>query len=85
MERVNLDRFKIPKFDFRTVWISDIHLGTKDCKAESLLLFIKSVNAQKIYLVGDIIDGWALRKRWYWPQSHNDVVQKNIKEGEEEH
>ena len=48
---MNLDRFKIPKFDFRTVWISDIHLGTKDCKAESLLLFIKSVNAQKIYLV----------------------------------
>ena len=76
---MNLDRFKIPKFDFRTVWISDIHLGTKDCKAESLLLFLKSVNAQKIYLVGDIIDGWALRKRWYWPQSHNDVVQKILK------
>ena len=75
-----MDRLDSITFDFRTVWISDIHLGTKDCKAKELLEFIKHCRAKKIYLVGDIIDGWALKKRWFWPQEHNDVIQKLLRQ-----
>lgn len=60
----------------QTLFISDVHLGTSGCKAEMLLEFLRRYEAQTIYLVGDIIDGWRLKKGWYWPQSHNDVVQK---------
>lgn len=64
----------------RTIFISDIHLGTRGCQAELLLSFIKSFQAETIYLVGDIVDCWALRRGWYWPQSHNDVVQKLLRQ-----
>ena len=60
----------------RTLFISDVHLGTRGCQAASLLAFLKTVEADTIYLVGDIVDGWRLRQAWYWPQLHNDVVQK---------
>jgi UDP-2,3-diacylglucosamine pyrophosphatase LpxH len=63
----------------RALFISDIHLGTKGCQAEALLEFLKHNDADYLYLVGDIIDGWQLRKRWYWPQAHNDVVQKILR------
>jgi UDP-2,3-diacylglucosamine pyrophosphatase LpxH len=63
----------------RTVWISDIHLGTPGCQAQALLEFLKDVECDTLYLVGDIIDGWQLRRTWYWPQSHNDVVQKILR------
>ena len=59
---------------FRTVWISDVHLGTAGCNAELLLDFLKSIECETLYLVGDIVDGWQLRKGWYWPSRHNDVV-----------
>ena len=65
--------------DYRTIWISDLHLGTRGCKAEFLLDFLRHTEADTIYLVGDIIDGWRLKKSWYWPQSHNDVVQKVLR------
>src|SRR5215471_14588746 len=64
---------------YRTIWLSDIHLGTRGCKADYLLDFLRHHDAQTIYLVGDIVDGWRLRKSWYWPQSHNDVVQKLLR------
>lgn len=64
---------------FRTIWISDIHLGTRGCKAEYLLDFLRWTESDTLYLVGDIIDGWRLRKSWYWPQAHNDVVQKLLR------
>lgn len=64
---------------FRTVFISDIHLGTRGCQAELLLDFIKHMECDTLYLVGDIIDGWKLKGGWYWPQSHNDVVQKILR------
>ena len=64
---------------YRAIWISDVHLGTAGCQAKYLLDFLKHNEADKFYLVGDIIDGWQLRKRWYWPQSHNDVVQKLLR------
>ena len=64
---------------FRTLWLSDIHLGTRDCKAEALLDLLRHCHADTLYLVGDIIDGWQLRKGWYWPQAHNDVAQKLLR------
>jgi UDP-2,3-diacylglucosamine pyrophosphatase LpxH len=63
----------------RTVWLSDIHLGTPGCQAEALLDFLRDTHCETLYLVGDIIDGWQLRRRWYWPQAHNDVVQKILR------
>ncbi|MGA0027992.1 MAG: UDP-2,3-diacylglucosamine diphosphatase [Steroidobacteraceae bacterium] len=58
----------------RTVFISDIHLGFKGCRAEFLLDFLRRVECREIYLVGDIIDLWSLSKTFYWPQAHNDVI-----------
>ena len=63
----------------RTVWISDLHLGTAGCQARALLAFLRTIECQTLYLVGDIIDGWQLRRSWYWPQTHNDVVQKILR------
>ena len=63
----------------RSLFISDVHLGTRGCQAELLLEFLKCHEAETIYLVGDIIDGWRLRRSWYWPQSHNDVAQKLLR------
>jgi UDP-2,3-diacylglucosamine pyrophosphatase LpxH len=60
----------------RTIFISDTHLGTRGCQADMLLGFLRRHDAERIYLVGDIIDGWNLRRGWHWPQSHNDVVQE---------
>ena len=67
------------EFSYRTIWISDIHLGTPGCKAEYLLDFLRCHEANTFYLVGDILDGWQLKKGWYWPQSHNDVIQKLLR------
>ncbi|WP_306120914.1 MULTISPECIES: UDP-2,3-diacylglucosamine diphosphatase [unclassified Roseitalea] len=64
---------------FRTLFLSDIHLGTRGCQAEMLLDFLREHEAERIYLVGDIFDGWRLKKGWYWPQAHNDVVQKLLR------
>lgn len=66
---------------YKTIWLSDIHLGTKGCQAEYLLDFLKNNSAETIYLVGDIIDGWRImgRSKTYWPTSHNTVVQKLLK------
>jgi len=64
---------------YRSIWISDIHLGTRGCKAEFLLDFLKHSESEFLYLVGDIIDCWRLRRSWYWHQSHNDVVQKLLR------
>jgi UDP-2,3-diacylglucosamine pyrophosphatase LpxH len=63
----------------RTVWISDLHLGTPGCQAAALLDFLRAVECETLYLVGDIVDGWQLKRQWYWPQSHNDVVQKLLR------
>ena len=68
-----------PERRFRTLFISDIHLGARGSQAERLLDFLRSHDADTIYLVGDIVDGWALRSSWYWPQSHNDLMQKMLR------
>ena len=65
-----------PTRRYRSIWISDIHLGTRGCKADFLLDFLKHTESEYLYLVGDIVDGWRMRRSWYWAQSHNDVLQK---------
>jgi UDP-2,3-diacylglucosamine pyrophosphatase LpxH len=64
----------------RTLFLSDIHLGTKGCQADKLLDFLRHYEAETVYLVGDIVDGWQLKSGWYWPQSHNDVAQKLVRQ-----
>ncbi len=64
---------------FRTLFISDVHLGKRGCQADLFLDFLRHHDADTIYLVGDMVDGWALKGGWHWPQSHNDVVQKLLR------
>jgi UDP-2,3-diacylglucosamine pyrophosphatase LpxH len=64
---------------YRALFLSDVHLGARGCQADKLLDFLRCHEADTIYLVGDIVDGWALRSGWYWPQEHNDVVQKLLR------
>lgn len=68
-----------PKQRYRTVWISDVHLGTRGCNAALLVDFLRSIEPETLYLVGDIIDGWRLRRGWYWPDAHNEVVRRVLK------
>jgi UDP-2,3-diacylglucosamine pyrophosphatase LpxH len=63
----------------RALFLSDVHLGMKGCQADKLLDFLREYDAETIYLVGDIVDGWQLKASWYWPQTHNDVVQKLLR------
>ncbi len=81
VERVEVSDTKPPDetMHYRSVWISDLHLGTPGCQAEALLDFLRLTSCDHLYLVGDIIDGWQLRRQWYWPQAHNDVVQKLLR------
>ena len=64
---------------YRAIWISDTHLGTPTCQAPALLDFLRRTESEYLYLVGDIIDGWQLKRRVYWHQTHNDVVQKILR------
>jgi UDP-2,3-diacylglucosamine pyrophosphatase LpxH len=64
---------------YRAVFISDLHLGTPGCKSAYLLDFLRSHESDSLYLIGDVLDAWQLRNRWYWPQQHNDVVQKVLR------
>ena len=68
-----------PTLRFRSIFISDLHLGTPGCQAAHLLEFLRHTDSTHLYLVGDIVDGWQLRRRWYWHQSHNDIVQKVLR------
>jgi UDP-2,3-diacylglucosamine pyrophosphatase LpxH len=64
----------------RTLFLSDFHLGTPGSQPDKLLEFLRRYEAETIYLVGDAIDGWRLKSHWYWPQTHNDVVQKFLRQ-----
>jgi UDP-2,3-diacylglucosamine pyrophosphatase LpxH len=65
--------------NYRTIWLSDIHLGTRGCQADMLLDFLKHTDSEHLIFVGDIIDFWSLKRSSYWPESHNTVVQKVLK------
>jgi UDP-2,3-diacylglucosamine pyrophosphatase LpxH len=64
---------------YRSVFISDLHLGSKHCNSDKLLSFLDNIKTEKLYLVGDIVDGWRLQKKWYWPHKHNKIVKRLIK------
>lgn len=66
------------KTHYRSIFISDVHLGTKSCQAELLNDFLKHHSCDNLYLVGDIIDGWRIRKKFYWKESHNLVIRQII-------
>jgi UDP-2,3-diacylglucosamine pyrophosphatase LpxH len=66
--------FSFSKTNFRTLWLSDIHLGNKDCHAEYLLSFLQKISCDRLYLVGDIVDMLALKNRVYWPKAHAEVL-----------
>lgn len=66
---------------YRTGWIPDVHLGTRGSRAEALLHFLRTYEFETLYVVGDLIDVWSLRRGIYWPQSHNDVIQKLLRAG----
>jgi len=64
------------KTHYRTIFLSDIHLGTRGCRADLLLEFLKEHTCDQLYLVGDIIDGWRFKKGFYWPQEHTNVMRR---------
>jgi UDP-2,3-diacylglucosamine pyrophosphatase LpxH len=64
---------------YHSVFISDVHLGTKGSKAELLVAFLREVECHNLFLVGDIFDGWRLKKNWYWNEHHSTVVQKVLR------
>lgn len=69
----------IKRRKYRTIWISDVHLGTKGCNAELLTDFLDHTDSETMYLVGDIIDGWRLKKKFFWPPEHNDIFWRVLK------
>jgi len=64
---------------YRSIWISDIHLGTKHCQAEALLEFLKQTESDHLYIVGDFIDGWELKNAWHWTNANNTLIQKLLR------
>jgi UDP-2,3-diacylglucosamine pyrophosphatase LpxH len=64
---------------YRSIFMSDLHLGTRGCNHENIMNFLRNNSADTWYLVGDIIDGWRLSRRWFWPQEHNDIIQKILR------
>ena len=65
--------------DFRSIFISDTHLGMRGVRAAELSAFLKHATCERLYLVGDILDLWALKSRWRWPVAHNQVVRRVLK------
>ena len=62
--------------NYKSIFISDVHLGSKGCKADLLCDFLKHNTSENLFLVGDIIDGWRLSRKYYWPQSHTNVIRR---------
>ena len=73
------DRVATAPGRYRALFISDTHLGTPGCQAFALLGFLRRTESDYLYLVGDIVDGWQLKRRWYWHQTHNDLIQKVLR------
>lgn len=70
---------ELPVRSFRAVWISDVHMGARECQASRLAEFLQLIETPKLYLVGDTLDAWKLRRRIYWPPSHNAVLTRLMK------
>lgn len=76
-----MNRSRPEKRKVRSIFVSDIHLGTRHCQADLLIDFLAAHDCDRIYLIGDIIDGWRLEKNWYWPDAHEDVVDAVLHKG----
>jgi UDP-2,3-diacylglucosamine pyrophosphatase LpxH len=70
---------ELPKRHYRAIFISDVHLGTRRAQTEALLDFLRHTTSDQLYIVGDLVDSWSLRKKWHWDQLHNDVIQKLLR------
>ncbi len=66
---------------YRSVWISDVHLGTRGSQAGALLGFLRTFDCDTLYVVGDLIDIWAMKRGVFWTQDHSDVIQKILRKG----
>jgi len=71
------------KIRLRSVFVSDVHLGSRDCRARELLKFLESIEADFLFLVGDIVDFWSLRRSFYWPEAHNEVLRAMLARAKE--
>ncbi len=69
----------MPTTHYRSVFISDVHLGTRDCRVDLLLDFLRETECETLYLVGDILDFWQLKRSWFWPEAHSTVIQKILR------
>ncbi|MEY4917984.1 MAG: hypothetical protein RL616_1897, partial [Verrucomicrobiota bacterium] len=78
-DQTHLDLNSDETLSCRSVWISDVHLGTKHARVEELLEFLRVVDCKYLYLVGDLIDGWELKFRWYWRDDYNVLIQKLLR------
>lgn len=74
-----LSRRKGITMEYKSIFISDLHLGTKNCKVNEIHSFLSNNKSDNLFLVGDIIDGWALRRKQYWPKEHSAIIRKMIK------
>lgn len=79
VSREEFNRRESDRHTYRSVFISDTHLGTKAARVDLLLDFLKTVRCEQLYLVGDIIDGWQIQRNWYWDTTHNDVIRRVLK------
>jgi UDP-2,3-diacylglucosamine pyrophosphatase LpxH len=68
-----------PRVEYRSIFISDTHLGTRGCRGDFLADFLRRTSASNLFLVGDIIDGWRLRKSWHWDEHHDDVLRQILR------
>src|SRR6516162_9755201 len=64
---------------YRSIWISDVHLGTRHAQVHKLLAFLRDTECEHLYIVGDFIDGWQLRRKWYWADEYNVLIQKLLR------
>jgi UDP-2,3-diacylglucosamine pyrophosphatase LpxH len=69
----------VDKLNFRSVWISDVHLGTKHAQVDALLDFLRESECRYLYIVGDLIDGWELKYKWFWRDEYNLLIQKLLR------
>jgi UDP-2,3-diacylglucosamine pyrophosphatase LpxH len=65
--------------NYKSIFVSDIHLGTRFSQAEHFVEFLRDTKSENLFFVGDIIDGWAIKRKFKWEQSHSDVIQKVLR------
>src|SRR3954464_13859852 len=75
----NLNSRPTETASYRSIWISDVHLGTKHAQVSKLLEFLRETECEHLYIVGDFIDGWQLRRKWFWTEDYNVLVQKLLR------